>query len=206
MQPSGAYNYLQQSQRRKKIMSSLHQPMTAKQIAHHTELSIDTCSYVLGELVTYKLVVCLNNQSRRSRLYWLTDRGKECQQKLFIDSDLPTPIHDFPNVDWNLYGWACFSHHSAIIRAMYGSMQPITIKHKARSRNPLIRMSANNVRDVIRLFLDRGIVQPIKVKRKAHLHYVLTDSGKQFQTLLNRAHDRSHLFKSNTQKGFDSDA
>ena len=206
MLPSGAYQYLQQSQRRKTIVCRFHQPMTAKQIAHHTELSIDTCSYVLWELVIYKLVTCLNNASRRSRLYWLTDLGIECQRKLYADSDLPIPIHDFPNVDWNLYGWACFSHRSAIIRAMSGSMQPVTIKHKARSRNPLIRMSANNVRDVIRLFLAKGIVEPIKVKRKAHLHYELTDSGKKLQSLLNHAYDRSYLFKSNTREDFDSDA
>ena len=203
MQPSGAYNYLQQSERRKRIMSSMHQPMTAKQIAHHTELSIDTCSYVLWELVIYKLVSCLNNTSRRSRLYWLTDLGKKCQRKLFVDQDIPVPIHNFPNVDWNLYGWACFSHRSAIIRAMNGSMQPVTIKQKARSRNPLIRMSANNVRDVIRLFLAKGIVQSIKVKRKAHLHYELTDLGKKLQTLLNRAYDRSTHIKSFRQEDFD---
>ena len=201
MQPSEAYQTLHQSQRRKNIMSSLLQPMTAKQIAHYTDLSIDTCSYVLGELVTYKIITCLNVASRRSRLYWLTDLGKNCQKKLFAEQELPEPKHDFPGVDWNLYGWVCFSHRSAIIRAMYGPMQPVTIKHKARSRNPLIRMSANNVRDVIRLFLARGIVQPVKVKRKAHLHYELTDSGKKLQTLLNRAGDRSHFFRTTTREG-----
>ncbi len=47
--------------------------------------------------------------------------------------------------------------------------------------------TANNVRDVIRFLRSTEIVQPIKVIKKAHLHYELTEQGKHFQRLLRQA-------------------
>ena len=51
----------------------------------------------------------------------------------------------------------CFSHRAAVIQALDRAMQPAAIKRKAKSQNPDLKMSANNVRDVIKLFLQRGI-------------------------------------------------
>lgn len=53
--------------------------------------------------------------------------------------------------------------------------------------DPLIRMSANNVRDIIRLFLKRGIVQSVAVSGIRHPNYQLTPKGIQLQELLLRA-------------------
>ncbi len=89
-----------------------------------------------------------------------------------------------PNLDWTLYGSVCFTHRSAIIKVLTEPMQPSTIKRKARSRDATLHMSANNVRNVIRLFLAQGIVHPVHVRKKAHLRYELTEIGKRFQELL----------------------
>lgn len=158
--------------------------MTAKQLSHKIALSMDCCGYILSELSDHKLVACLNGQARRSRLYWLTTLGKIYQQKLRESRNLPQFDFDFPKVDWQLYGWVCFSHRQAVIRALTEPMQPAAIKRKARSQNAGLRMSANNVRDIIRLFLSRRIVRPVNVHRKAHLRYELTELGRKFRTLL----------------------
>ena len=63
-------------------------------------------------------------------------------------------------------------------------MQPVAIKRKTKQQNTKIKMSANNVRDVMRLFLKKEIVKPVKIGKKAHLRYELTELGKKLQPLL----------------------
>jgi len=157
MPSSRTYQWVTQSKRWTTILAGLEQPSTAKQISQRTEISLDCCSYVLAEMVRAGLVQCLNPQARQGRLYWLTERGKQNQRRLRRILRWPRLNHDLPVVDWSLYGWICFRHRAAVIQALSEPMQPATIRRKARSQNPGLRMSANNVRDVIRLFLGRGI-------------------------------------------------
>jgi hypothetical protein len=130
-------------------------------------------------LATKKLVSCLNPESNRSRVYWLTAHGTACRRTLFGREETPLPA-----LDWRLYGWACFSHRSAIIKALDQPLQPAAIKRRARHQNPALRMSANNVRDVIRLFLQHGIVTKTEPPGAAHPRYELTATGKELQRLL----------------------
>ena len=184
MQFSEAYHYLIQGERRKQILLQIKQPVTIKQLSKLTSFREDACSYIIWELRIYELVYCLNDQARRSRLYWLTDLGKTCQRKLLAENDLPFLDHNFPNVDWNLYGWVCYSHRSTIIKVLTKPLQPSEIKRKAKFLYPSITMSANNVRDVIKLFLEKGIVTRIYFPGKAHPRYELTHLGKDLQRLL----------------------
>ena len=69
-------------------------------------------------------------------------------------------------------------------------MQPSKVKRILRLRKANIRISANNIRDVIRLLLSKGIVRPVKVKKKAHLRYELTELGIKFRQLLIQAEQR----------------
>ena len=117
----------------------------------------------------------------------MTELGKVCQEKLYERRGLPTIVHCFPDLDWNLYGWVCYSHRAAVIKTLNGGMQPAAIKRKARFQNPSLRMSANNVRDIIRLFLMKGIVNQVMLKGKTHPRYELTEAGKHLQSLLLRA-------------------
>lgn len=181
---SEAYNWLIQSQRRIHVTSTLTQPMTGNQLASLTSMPLDACSYILYELEVYGLVKCLNSIARRSRVYWLTKGGKSCQKVLRLQLGLPQLKHDFPVVDWNLYGWVCFSHRNAVLETLVKPMQPSEIKRKALFQNPTLRMSANNVRDVIRLFKEKGLVETVRIKGKAHPRYQLTNLGKKLQLLL----------------------
>ena len=63
-------------------------------------------------------------------------------------------------------------------------MYPAEIKRRARFKNPGIRMSANNVRDVIQVLLKEGIVEKVEIRKKAHLRYRLTGLGEKIWELL----------------------
>ena len=56
-------------------------------------------------------------------------------------------------------------------------------------------MSANNVRDVIRVLLDQGIVGRVQTKGKWYVKYALTAEGKNIRILLIRASQREHEIK-----------
>lgn len=179
--------YLIQGEQRIRVLRSLSQPLTARQLARRTGLTFDVCRDIVRELAIHKLIYCLNDRARRSRLYWPTDLGMGYLQHLSQTDVVPLPNHPLACTDWERYGWVCFSHRAAIIKTLTEPMQPALIKRRARFRYPDLRMSSNNVRDVIRLFVEKGIVQTVQVPKKAHTHYQLTEMGQLFQRLLQRA-------------------
>jgi predicted transcriptional regulator len=63
-------------------------------------------------------------------------------------------------------------------------MQAAAIKRKALFQNPQLRMSANNVRDVMKYLLKVGVVRKVNIKRRGHPRYELTDLGEVFKELL----------------------
>ena len=181
------YDWLNRGKRRKKIIVHLKQPMTAKQLAQTTDMREDCCSYVLQELSIYRLVCCLNPKARRSRLYWLTDKCKQYQEKILKTHGLPIYAYVFPAVDWSLYGWICYSHRAAIIKAITEPLQPSSIRRKIKQQALSIRISANNVADILRLFLEKKIVEPVCIWRKTFYRYELTELGNKLQILLKQA-------------------
>lgn len=177
------YYWLTQGKRRQKIIAHLKQPITAKQLAQITGIREDCCSYVLQELSAYRLVYCLNPGARRSRLYWLTDKGKQFRKKIpGTQGD-----YDLPVVDWKLYGWVCYSHRAAIIKAITEPLQPASIRRKIKQLFPGMKISANNVADILRLFLKKRIIKPVNIPQKAFCRYELTKLGNKLRTLLCQA-------------------
>lgn len=178
---------LSRSKRRRDLFLCLRQPMTAKQLSRQVRVHRDACSQALCELRAMGLVSCLNPSTRRSRLYWPTRLGRSAQRRLLAAHGIEPYPYDFPRVNWNLYGWVCYSHRASVVKILSRPMQPATIKREARSKIPGIRMSANNVRDIIREFLPRGIVNRVPRPRKSHPLYELTECGKELQRLLKAA-------------------
>ena len=187
MQFDEAFRYVAQSERRKRVLSALTQPLTVKQLSSLASLKLPTCCHVLSELRIYKVVRCLNRRARRSRLYWLTKLGHQCRDALNDSACRDSNPADSPYINWDLYGAVCFSHRSAVLRAISGPMQSATIKRVARFQDPTIRMSANNVRVVIKFFAAQGIVTRIHIRGNHHPRYELTDLGRRFQLLILRA-------------------
>ncbi len=163
--------------------------MTARQLARRTGLSFDACRDVVLSLAKQGFLCCLNDQARRSRLYWLTQRGKTCQRQLSDAQGMMLPPYSLPIMDWELYGWVCYSHRSIILKTLSESLQPADIKRKARARHPSLAMSAGNVRDVIHLFQERGLVRPLQHRKRKHLRYELTELGLRCQRLLTQAEE-----------------
>ncbi len=178
------YNWLIQSERRKTILVNFHQPLTATQIARCTAITLDSCLHLLWGLIVYGVLYYVNAATRYSRLYWLTDLGKVSQRKLREKQALRPLAHSFPDIPWDLYSSVCYSHRSAVLRSLHGPMQAAAVKRRAVFQNPQLRMSANNVRDVMRYLLSTGIARRVEVRKKAHPRYELTDLGRTFQQLL----------------------
>ena len=161
--------------------------MTAEQLSLATGMTLDGCSHVLKVLARHGLVACQNPDARKSRIYWLTDKGIFCQKKLLQALSMPLPDYDYSDMDLSLYGWICFSHRATIIKTLTEPLQPSAIKRKARLKNSAVRISANNVRDIIRTFLEKDIVRKVYVRKKAYPLYELTAVGRKLQRLLVQA-------------------
>lgn len=97
---------------------------------------------------------------------------------------MPAYIYDFPVVDWEVYGWICYNHRSAVIKALTKPLQPTEIRKEVKRRFPEIKISANNVVDILQLFLEKDVIRSVKIRRKARCCYELTKIGKEFQSLL----------------------
>lgn len=187
MENSKVYQWITEDENRKKILLAINQPVTAKQLSQRTGIPVDTSSYLLAKLKIKGLLICLNPDAIKSRVYWLTEFGIRCRKQLHQDLDLLYKEYDLPDINWLLYGWLNFNHRSAVIKILTTPMQPAGIKRVLRIRRPNIKISANNVRDIIKLFLARDIVSPVKIRKKAHLRYELTDLGTKLRQLLLRA-------------------
>ena len=181
------YQWLSEQETRKTVLKAFNQPLISRQISKKTGIPANTCSYVIANFVDKGLLVCLNSKSHSSRLYWLTEEGHPYRKKLYRDQNLLYKESVLPNIDWTIYGLICFTHRSAVIKALIGPMQPSEIKRILRLQRSHIRISANNIRDIIRFFSSKGIVRPVKIRKKAHLRYELTDLGIKLRNLLIKA-------------------
>ncbi len=167
-----------------RILPAFNQPLTAKQLAFKTGIPVNTCGYLLLKLAKNNLVTCLNPSAGSSRLYWLTNSGKRHQKYICKKMSLPYKECSLPCIDWALYGRICFNQRCAVIKTLTEPMQPARIKQVLRLQRPNIKISANNIRDVIRFLSSEKIVRPVKVRKKAHPRYELTESGLIFRRLL----------------------
>lgn len=169
---------------RLQVLLTIRQPTTIGQFSRHNGWSLDHAGHVVWCLSQSRLLECLNPGVIRHRLYWLTQSGSRCQRRLRRAAGLRTKVDAIPSVDWDLYGQVCYRHRSTVIRELSEPLQPATIKRRARRRNDSIRMSANNVRDVVRYLLSQGIVRKVTIPRQHHPSYALTPVGETFRSLL----------------------
>lgn len=180
----GLAQWVELSDQREKISLALKQPMTVTQIANCTGIETRTCAHALHDLCFAGLATCLNPEAKASRLYWFRNIGLLTLRHLREKEDRAPMEWEPPTVDWRVYGSVCFRHRQAVILALSEPLQPSAIRRRATAQNPGLRMSANNTRDIIRIFLAKGIVSPVVVRKKAHPRYELTPLGRQLQALL----------------------
>ena len=182
-----AYHWLIQSERRRKALLGFDQPLTATQLARRTGIPLDACLYLLWSMTIYGLLTCLNPDTRSPRLYSLTTLGRVCQRRLRRRTGRRPLTYHLPAVSWDLYSSVCYRHRTAVLRALQGPMQAAAVKRRAAFQDAELRMSANNVRDVMRYFLAHGIVRKLTIPGQRHPRYELTDLGRAFQQLVQGA-------------------
>jgi hypothetical protein len=185
MQTSNNQEWLEAEGGRRVVLTAMTQPMTVKQISKRARIDPDTCSHILGKITVRDMAICLNPNARSARVYAVTQIGREYQE--YLQPNLYEGREPLPDADWEVYAWLCFRHRRAIIGILTEPMQPSEIKRKLRFKMPELRISANNVRDVIRLFLNKGLVRKVFVRKKAHARYELTELGYLYRNLLLRA-------------------
>jgi predicted transcriptional regulator len=185
MQHSKILQWIERERKRRETLMGIHQPLTAKQISARTGIDLDRCSYILGKFARRGLVVCLNPAARNSRVYWTTPLGRKVQDG--IQPGYTKQCKPLGELDWELYGWVCFSHRQAIVKILTSPMQPAEMKRMLRRYGSTVTISSNNIRDVIRLFLKRGLVRKVFCRKKAHPRYELTETGIKLQELLLQA-------------------
>ncbi len=120
-------------------------------------------------------------------MYYLTEYGFELRKRFGRDDKV-----DIDSVDWNLYGWACFRHRTPVLKAVSELMSPPMIYHRLRMKNEKLRISRNNVTDIIRLLHQRGLIEQVYVKKHKHPWYQLTKKGQRIRELLLSAEVLSH--------------
>jgi len=71
-------SYIKSSSNRYKILDKLNNKIyTPSQIADKTSLKLNNISYYLNQLKTKGLIICLNENDKKGRLYQITILGKE---------------------------------------------------------------------------------------------------------------------------------
>ena len=176
-------SWLTNGQQRVLLCNAITQPITADHLSRKTGVSMDATSSALREMTDYGILHCLNPEFRTSRLYWFTLLGIRCHKKLSKDNGLVPIEYNLPDVDWRLYGWTCYRHRSAVLKVLKMPLRPADIKRFIYRQFPGVNISANNVRDIIKLFEQRGVVQRITIRRKKHPYFVLTEIGEKLQKL-----------------------
>lgn len=101
------------------------------------------------------------------------------------------PLASGPMDDWRDFAFVASSHRRAVVLAMEGPMQAAAIKRRARYLDPTVRMSANNVRDVLGALLTQDIVREVWLRKRAHRRFELTAKGIRLQEQLRRAETTS---------------
>jgi len=77
------YGYVISSEYRKRVIFSLvGGPKTPKQIAIDTSLHLSHVSQTLKELSSFEIVICLNPELKRGRVYELTKEGREIAKQI----------------------------------------------------------------------------------------------------------------------------
>ena len=176
--------WIEQSSRRRRTIGSFFQPLTATQVARRTGINRDSCLHHLWSLTQRKILRCLNPDTCFNRLYTMTDLGKAYRRRVDgLRRSEPLTYHE-PEIPWDLYSSVCYRHRSAVLESMRRPMQAATIKRRARLRDPELRMSANNVRDVLKYLLETQVVRKITIRKKKHPRYELAELGGEFQRLL----------------------
>ena len=142
------YQYVRRSVRRQRFMELLNQPMTPSQLAMHAGMTTKTACKVVAELREHGLIECLAPGMQRGRPYARTGLGEAVW--LLIKQRPESSASKLPQKDHASYASVCHRHRSVVVRGLGTPRRASQIKQWVRTNLPGVKISANNVRDVLR--------------------------------------------------------
>ena len=176
------YAWLMSNRIRKEILRKLTQPMTATQLSEKARIPFGRCLWQVHNLVRKGILEPLIQDSH-VKVYWLTDLGKNCQRLLYEERSLPAPSHSIPDLNWDFYSWASHRHRAPIVKILTKPMRPVQIRKLLRDRQPLLRISIDNVWDELQLMVKKGIVRAVSMPGSRFWFYELSSVGRTLQRL-----------------------
>lgn len=182
MTDNAARTWIATRPRCRRLLVKLARPLTVTQIAHLLATDRDAASYLIRSMYRQRLVRCLNTTARTHRVYGLTRLGRRLQRWLREIQHLPPPT--VPECDWRLFGLVCSRHRAAVLLALDAPLRVTEVRRRIRRSNSDLRISTNNVGDVLRWFLREGLVERVQLQRNPFPHYQLTDRGRHLRQLL----------------------
>ncbi len=81
------YSFIVRSEHRKKVFEALDEPKTPTQLASDLGMNIGHVSNMIISLLERNLVVCLNPDEKRHRLYERSEKGKDLFTSMFKSKD-----------------------------------------------------------------------------------------------------------------------
>ncbi|PCJ50715.1 MAG: hypothetical protein COA73_18485 [Candidatus Hydrogenedentota bacterium] len=177
------HEWIKQHEQRTTIIQALHQPMTASQLADVSGIAEAICAHVLRAMQKQDIVTCLNPTARRSRVFGLTTEGRTIRKGML---ELHSQDYIAPVIDWDLYGFLCYAHRTAVILALDGAMRPADIKRRILFTQEGVCISCNNIRDLLKELLNYGVVEREIVGKSPFYSYRLTPEGEVYQRMLLR--------------------
>lgn len=155
-----------QSDLHKLITEKMTQPMTPSQLTRRIGMPLRTCSRIVNEMSLYGLTRCLTPGARRNRVYCLTESNP-------------------PHIPWEIYTACCFRHRAAVILSLNEPRRITNVKSVIHQSNPAIRISTNNISDIMRDLRALGVVEVYE--GEPWNYYFLTVLGKRIRGLLEGA-------------------
>ena len=77
------YSIVERSRHRKRVFKILNKPKTPTQLAKDLDINLGYISNILISLLERNLIVCLNPDEKRHRLYEWSEKGKELFESMF---------------------------------------------------------------------------------------------------------------------------
>lgn len=183
MKQQEAIAWLRKEGLREKIFCSIRQPLTATQLAKRLNIEKRVVSHHFRILSKYQLLTCLNPESSKGRLYWFSELGTRCHKKVMQSKARSRVSYELPEIDWILYASTCFEHRSPIIKAMEVPVSVSDIRRILVRRYSRIRISVNNIHDILQVFEAKGLVKRVLIRKRKRARYVLTETGEKFREL-----------------------
>lgn len=176
-------DWLRLSQRRVKVLQQFDQPLTSLQIKRRLNMSLDAVSFIVWELSVYRLVYCLNPRARKSRLYFTSQLGKHARTVTLGISERPPSQDELPNLDWKTYGWLCYTHRAAVLKALVGPLRPSEVKRRLRLQQPDVRINVNHITEILKKFVEKDVAHVVE-PGAWRPRYDATSPGRKMRELL----------------------